>query len=631
MAKEYLIIEKSAIDMKIVEESPDGKYIVLEGTFGEIGVRNKNKRIYSEEEYVPQVKSLQEKIGNSRLLGELDHPKDFEITLSNVSHVIEKLQYDKETKKVTGRIRILNTPKGQIAQSLVRDKIPLHISSRAAGSVNEQGHVSIKKLITYDLVADPGFENARLNEVNEAKDYGFDDSTVFICEVNSHQDDDKYKNNIDTMSDKNTNVSMDDFSKYSNYVKEKFVEFDGRIKEIQDSLEDQPPVLEHDDSNIRKYVNYLSGQINNLAKYTVYLSEHVDNTITHNDDIVESMDKMTTYLDYVKEEVNTLIDEHNDVVIEQEKLEDKIYILVEKAEIVEDELYNSVDYMKYLAEETDKGLQYMEHVAEKTDQSLQYSEYLSEMVDKSIIHGNYISEEMNGVVKYTDYLKENLNLISQHSNTVSEKVNDIVDVVNVNKLDNKLDDVTPNSDDKDIVITNENYQSGINGQLQEILESAKKKKAENESYKFINLLEEKQKSEFISFPKEKREEIVEKFKTSDYKTKAEAFAIYESLAHPAEVTLDYVENMPEKYKTAWEALTEGERTAIKAQANFHVLESEYQIKNFWDTRDLRTMKIPFQAINENENADDKTATPTDKTVSNNYLEDFKKNMSRRFN
>ena len=40
----------------------------------------------------------------------------------------------------------------------------LHISSRAAGTVDEAGKVKIKKFFTYDLVADPGFENAELSK-----------------------------------------------------------------------------------------------------------------------------------------------------------------------------------------------------------------------------------------------------------------------------------------------------------------------------------------------------------------------------------------------------------------------------------------------------------------------------------
>ena len=160
---DLLIVEKSS---SILTKSGEDKDYVLEGVFGEIDVKNKNNRIYTEDEYLPQIKSLQDKIGGSKLLGELDHPQQFDISLKNVSHVVEELRYDQENKKVMCKIRLLDTDAGKQAKALVDAGVPLHISSRAAGEVSEGGKVKIKQLFTYDLVADPGFENAQLNRVN---------------------------------------------------------------------------------------------------------------------------------------------------------------------------------------------------------------------------------------------------------------------------------------------------------------------------------------------------------------------------------------------------------------------------------------------------------------------------------
>ena len=76
-----LILERSSNTLTFKE---DGGAYVLEGTFGEIGVKNRNNRIYSEAEYVPQIEALQAKIKSSKLLGELDHPQNFDISLKNV-------------------------------------------------------------------------------------------------------------------------------------------------------------------------------------------------------------------------------------------------------------------------------------------------------------------------------------------------------------------------------------------------------------------------------------------------------------------------------------------------------------------------------------------------------------------
>ena len=165
---DLLILERSASGLEFKEEN--GVY-VLEGVFGELDTKNRNNRIYTAEEYLPQIESLQDKIKASKLLGELDHPQNFDVSLKNVSHIIEEITYDEANKQIKGRIRLLDTDAGRQAKALVDAGVPLQISSRAAGAVESNGKVKIKQLFTYDLVADPGFENAELKRVNES--FGF--------------------------------------------------------------------------------------------------------------------------------------------------------------------------------------------------------------------------------------------------------------------------------------------------------------------------------------------------------------------------------------------------------------------------------------------------------------------------
>jgi len=54
-----LILERSTQTLSFESDSK-GNY-VLEGIFGEMGVKNKNGRVYDESEYLPQVESLKEK------------------------------------------------------------------------------------------------------------------------------------------------------------------------------------------------------------------------------------------------------------------------------------------------------------------------------------------------------------------------------------------------------------------------------------------------------------------------------------------------------------------------------------------------------------------------------------------
>jgi len=162
--KSLLILERSSQNLQKITKN--GK-TMLEGVFAEFGVENRNGRIYEEKEYLPHLEYLKKDITNGNLLGELDHPERFEVALGGVSHRISELWYDQQKRQVLGRIEVLETPKGQIAKSLLEAGVPLSISSRAAGTVNEDKTVAIQQIYTYDLVAKPGFESAQLHKVNE--------------------------------------------------------------------------------------------------------------------------------------------------------------------------------------------------------------------------------------------------------------------------------------------------------------------------------------------------------------------------------------------------------------------------------------------------------------------------------
>lgn len=161
------------LSMQLVENSvrpllSDGSKI-LRGLFAEIGTRNQNDRIYPSEVYEPAYEKLIPKIKEKRLLGELDHPIDYdEVRLSNVSHAIIECEIVEKdgVKQIQGAVELLDTPPGLVAQALVKAGIPLGISSRGIGSTvssSEGDRVTDLQLITYDLVAEPSFANAILS------------------------------------------------------------------------------------------------------------------------------------------------------------------------------------------------------------------------------------------------------------------------------------------------------------------------------------------------------------------------------------------------------------------------------------------------------------------------------------
>lgn len=417
-----LVVERSSNELSFQNEG--GEY-VLEGVFGEIGVKNKNNRIYDESEYVPQIKSLQEKIKSGKLLGELDHPSNFDISLKNASHVIENLEYDQNSKQVRGRIRLLNTSAGREAKALVDAGVPIHISSRAAGVVESNGHVKIKKLFTYDLVADPGFENAELKRVNES--FGLDaDSDVQLFELPGNFDYDKYNiienNSPNSMSDY---IKNEDFNKYTQYLATEMAKLHEQLSSVKESIANN-----NANEGVVKYAEHIAEKVNELHGYTNFLAENLDNVITHNDHIVEGVNNMEKYMNYV-------------------------------------------------AEKADQGIQYTESIAEKSEKIIEFSNYLSENMDKLAQHNDYLTEGLNNVVKFADYLKENLETVGGYSNYIGENLDKLNKrLTGVNEEDQIANNNT-SAPTNNTVTENVDYKKTISEKLQLLIESAQKQTAGN--------------------------------------------------------------------------------------------------------------------------------------------------------
>jgi predicted RNA-binding protein with EMAP domain len=543
MTKNLLILERSSTELEFKQEG--GTY-VLEGIFGEIDKKNRNNRIYTESEYLPQIEALQAKIKSSKLLGELDHPQTFDVSLKNVSHIIEELTYDTATKQVKGRIRLLDTDAGRQAKALVDAGVPLQISSRAAGAVESNGTVKIKQLFTYDLVADPGFENAELKRVNES--YGFvnEGNDLFIYEINNTDEKQTIENINETKMAESKFITVEDFNKYSKYLSEEIKS----IKEGMNSLTESESTSSQLET-LKEYTDYLAKKLDESIKYSEHIAEKADQGIQYSENLAVKLDQGIQYSEHIAESVDAI-----------------------------------KNYTNYLAESYNEGSTSYENL-------IKYTEYLRENLEKVTEYAEYVAETVNSNLLLEDEAGIPAEDIKDETKDVSP---DVVDAdgkkYDAEKVEDKEGDLelkgSGDAAGKDVDAM-EAYKNSIASKLEAIVEKVNAKK--NEGPSFIKFISEEKVNEFNALTSEEKSKVVSAVEGKGYLTEGQILGLWANSlmgAVPAnETTLAVISMMPSEYHETWTKLSEAKKNQIIAQSKMHRLETSYQVANFWQTRDLR--------------------------------------------
>ena len=689
-ANDLLIVEMSSSQLSVA--STDNKEYVLEGIFGEIDTKNKNNRIYTEAEYVPQIEQLQDKIKSSKLLGELDHPQQFDISLKNVSHVIEELFYDKDSKHVKGKIRLLDTDAGRQAKALVDAGVPLQISSRAAGAVESNGQVKIKQLFTYDLVADPGFANAELKRVNES--YGFDNNSgLWIYEMNSENAEESRKEitttNINTeIKEKNMAefVKAEDFNKYSEYLANEMKSIKESIgaKNEDNTLED---VTSHNDhivesvNTLSEYVEYLAGKLDESIQYSEHVAEKADQGISYTETIAEKLDQGIQYSEHLAEAVG--------------KVKDFANYVAEQANEGTKTNENLLGYVEYLKENLQQVSEYTEYIATQINENLveeevedESGEPAEELEDETVKSDAEVKDEVDAAevgelpaedegedgakevaeeeVAEEDEAGEGADeVVEDEAEEVTEEEDeefhaeaeevteeeDEAEAPGAEKEEADVEEIGDNSEEGDVDPAAEDgagqpaeeledetedvsevepegeteeaeagegdeeaegeegahdplesYKKEISSKLDALVEAAQVK--ENENPAFLNVVSGSIQEAYNTLNEDAKTEVRNRVAKRAFMNEAQISAIIENADAVVEAKNNepfFMTAAPAEYKEKFESLTEAKQNQIKAQANYHTLKTEYQVRNFWETRDLREVKVDLEklaAVNE---------------------------------
>tara|TARA_B100000700_G_scaffold128942_1_gene144486 strand:- start:2074 stop:2727 length:654 start_codon:yes stop_codon:yes gene_type:complete len=161
----------------ITEKLKSGKQnLYIEGIFLQGNITNRNGRMYPIETLRKEVGRYNESnVQSGRALGELGHPDSPTVNLDRVSHKIVSLK--EHGSNFIGRAKILDTPMGQIASSLIKEGVKLGVSSRGIGSLKptKEGFNVVGDdfmlATAADIVADPSAPDAFVEGIMEGKEW----------------------------------------------------------------------------------------------------------------------------------------------------------------------------------------------------------------------------------------------------------------------------------------------------------------------------------------------------------------------------------------------------------------------------------------------------------------------------
>jgi hypothetical protein len=620
--KPVLIVENSTTSL-IRESSTGKKDYIMGGTFTEFGVKNRNERVYTADKFLPALEELNERMNTlGAVYGEFDHPDVFDTSLSRASHIITKADYVKESNLISGEIRLLSTYWGKEAKSLVDDGCPVFVSSRAAGITEADGSVALKKLFTYDIVADPGFASAKMSVkvLNESLGYTNPKSNFRIYEMS----DESKINELFNMnkSDYVTKQQLTDYSKYLvNELASTKKEVKGAISKGNMNPKKLEQLLEYyeelntTNSQVVKYLDYLAEKFQVMVNENKSLKETADKLIKHNDYLAESLEKSINYSEYLGENLDKNI---------------------AYSEYIAESLDKNIAYSEYIAENLDKNISYSEYLAEHVDNSIAYSEYLAEHVEGNIAYSEYIAEHLDDNIAYSEYVAENLDKSISYQGMIVERLNssklnesmgreeefprldaagfEVVEnekeeeeVMNQEVMNQEVNGIAPaheeeaynkeeenkEEENKEEEVYSMNSESELSESINKLIEEAKKRKvSETTDLNFLKFLNKSQVNSFYALSDEEQETVKFHINERSYFTQKEVLTLIAEALSTKNESLEerVIRLMPENIKPIWEQLNESSKKSALSQARLYpedVLKTENQIEHFWLTRNFK--------------------------------------------
>ena len=536
-----------------IQESQNTNEVRMTGVFGVCGVKNENRRIYSKENYGMMVENLQKVISSEGLLGELEHPNTMNINLNNVSHKIESIEMN-EDGTITGTILLLDTAKGKDAKAIVAGGVPLYISSRGAGSIDESGHVTLSTIKTYDLVGTPGFAQAKLNlKANQTleclNESAEDGNEIWAIVDESEEDDllggDENKDNKDNGGEESSKEEPEKDEKSD----------EGEDKKEDNEDEDEKKDTSDEDENNKNSQN------------------------TTMNDLKEAIDKLTEKVTSLEAELHVAQESLTAKDEEINKLNETLNSVSEKVDSIEAPQYEKIE--TWVKEEF--APEFKNEISESINSDVQtwVVENFSETIQNWVCE-EFAPEVQNWVCE--EFAPEVQNWVCEEF--APEVQNWICEEFSPEVQNWVTEEFAPEVQNW----VTEEFAPVIEGWITEEYTPENNATIEAKVNENVSAFMESQKSAKLS-------DIDALIESLENKDEAISQLVKEQKAQDKFAGVYVVENMPAEYQPSWNALSEERQEEIVRTSKAYDFKKDGVLESFWQSVDFTTAK-PAQSVEE---------------------------------
>jgi methyl-accepting chemotaxis protein len=443
-------------------------------------------------------------------------------------------------------------------------KVPIYISSRASGYIDDEGNVTIDTIYTYDIVYRPGFKNAKLKRITESKrNYSKNIAIYEWCEPR--------KESI------NENNNPENMEKY--VTKE---DFDAFQKNISDNFEAIKKALGGEKNNLNETKveqgkNF--GGPKNLNESNDYKAAY-DNVNKQLKIVTESFEDLRKSIKDEKATNAKLVEHLNKVVDHQNEIAKTVNEMVDRDGLVKKDMKKLFEHMNLTTKFVNKIADSNDMIVTRVNELNDHSDLTTKFVNKMADHSDLMTKFVNKLTDSNDMIVTRVNEVHDHSDMSTKFINKLIGMQNA--IAQQLNTISKNG-------------TSISQHTTSIIESAKNRrtvadvKEIEKKYGFVKNLDESTRRQFSVLPDIKQKRIAQLITENRGMTALEMDDLIAGRSGESDV-IDLLSYMPKSAEKVWEGMSRSEKYQIISLSRMRNLRTPDEIELFWESLELSGRK-----------------------------------------